>query len=84
MLQYHDTYRRVDGAWVFERRKFHRWYQIDALERPFPGAGMGPQDDPISTSQLPEAFPSWVTGSRRRCSPRIQPLSEVKTMTVLR
>ena len=31
MLQYHDTYLRVDGEWAFERRRFHRWYQVDAL-----------------------------------------------------
>ena len=59
MLQYHDTYRRVDGEWAFERRKFHRWYQVDALERPAPGAGIEPGTDPITTARLPEAFPSW-------------------------
>ncbi len=60
MLQYHDTYRRTDGVWGFERRKFHRWYQVDALERPTPGAGMEPELDPITTIQLPEAFPTWA------------------------
>jgi hypothetical protein len=60
MLQYHDTYRRVDGEWGFERRKFHRWYQVDALERPAPGAGVEPDTDPITTARLPEAFPSWA------------------------
>ncbi len=59
MLQYHDTYSRQGGEWTFERRKFHRWYQVDALERPAPGAGMGPDRDPITTARLPEAFPSW-------------------------
>jgi len=60
MLQYHDTYRRADGEWVFERRKFNRWYQVDALARPAPGAGIEPGIDPISTSRLPEAFPTWA------------------------
>ena len=32
MLQYHDSYRRTDGVWGFERRKFHRRYQVDALQ----------------------------------------------------
>jgi hypothetical protein len=61
MLQYHDTYQRVDGEWVFERRKFHRWYQVDALERPSPGAGIDPDTDPITTASLPQAFPTWTT-----------------------
>ena len=59
MLQYHDTYRRADGEWVFERRRFHRWYQVDALERPAPGAGLDPATDPITTVGLPQAFPTW-------------------------
>jgi len=59
MLQYWDTYRRVDTAWYFERRRFHRWYQVDALERPRPGAGVNEGDDPITTARLPEAFPTW-------------------------
>jgi hypothetical protein len=60
MVQYHDTYRRTDGEWLFERRRFHRWYQVDALERPAPGAGIDPGSDPITTSRLPEAFPTWA------------------------
>jgi len=60
MLQYHDTYRRDDGEWVFERRRFNRWYQVDALERPAAGAGMGLDRDPITTARLPEAFPTWA------------------------
>jgi hypothetical protein len=60
MLQYHDTYRRDEGEWVFERRKFHRWYQVDALERPSPGAGIDAASDPITTATLPEAFPTWA------------------------
>jgi hypothetical protein len=60
MLQYHDTYRRDDGEWFFERRRFLRWYQVDALERPAPGAGIDPGTDPITTSRLPEALPTWA------------------------
>ena len=40
MLQYWDTYVRVDAPegpeWCFDRRKFLRWYMVDALERPGP------------------------------------------------
>jgi hypothetical protein len=57
-LQYWDTYRRVDGEWCFHRRKFHRWYIVDALTRP--GHGLGVGHDGLSTHQLPEAFESWV------------------------
>jgi hypothetical protein len=60
MLQYHDTYRREDGEWVFERRKFLRWYQVDALDRPAAGAGIDPDTDPITTANLPDAFPTWA------------------------
>lgn len=57
VLQYWDTYRRVDGEWCIERRKFHRWYITDALTRPAHGLGVG--TDGLATSQLPEAFPTW-------------------------
>jgi hypothetical protein len=58
VLQYWDTYRRVDGVWCFQRRKFHRWYMVDALTRPAHGVGVG--DDGLTTTQLPEAFESWA------------------------
>ncbi|MEZ4331565.1 MAG: nuclear transport factor 2 family protein [Myxococcota bacterium] len=57
VLQYWDRYVRIDGEWYFERRKFHRYYVVDALERPRHGAGLAA--DPLTTTQLPEAFPSW-------------------------
>jgi hypothetical protein len=60
MLQYHDDYRRVDGTWCIERRRFHRWYQVDALQRPAPGAGVDAATDPIRTIQLPDAFATWA------------------------
>jgi hypothetical protein len=63
MLQYWDTYVRVDGPdgreWCFDRRKFLRWYMVDALERPYHGAGVGDDHDALTTQQLPEAFESW-------------------------
>jgi SnoaL-like domain len=60
MLQYWDTYARVDGEWCFHRRKFLRWYMVDALERPYHGAGVGADHDALTTNQLPEAFDSWA------------------------
>ncbi len=63
MLQYWDTYVRVDGPdgpeWCFDRRKFLRWYMVDALERPAHGAGVGAGHDSLTTNQLPDAFESW-------------------------
>ncbi len=63
-LQYWDSYVRMDGEWCFERRRFHRWYIVDALERPAHGAGVG-DGDALTTTQLPEAFPSWGEFWRR-------------------
>lgn len=57
VLQYWDTYVRADGEWCFERRKFHRWYIVDALTRPSHGGGA--YDQSLKTSQLPDAFPTW-------------------------
>jgi len=58
-LQYWDRYCRVDGEWCFVRRRFHRWYMVDALTRPSHGAGVNDGTDPLRARQLPEAFPSW-------------------------
>jgi hypothetical protein len=60
MLQYWDAYRRVGDTWCFERRRFHRWYEVDALERPHAGAGVNEGNDPITTAPLPDAFPTWA------------------------
>lgn len=57
VLQYWDRYVRIEGEWYFERRKFHRFYIVDALTRPRHGAGL--EDNPLTTVQLPDAFPSW-------------------------
>jgi ketosteroid isomerase-like protein len=59
-LQYWDDYARVDGEWCFRRRKFHRWYLVDALRRPAHGAGVNDGSDPLGARQLPEAFATWA------------------------
>jgi hypothetical protein len=59
-LQYWDRYERVEGEWCFRRRKFHRWYMVDALTRPTAGAGVGDSHDALATGRLPEAFGSWA------------------------
>jgi|SRR5579859_1082999 len=61
-LQYWDQYVRVDGEWCFARRRFHRWYLVDALERPEAGAGLedaAEGRDPLTARPLPESFPTW-------------------------
>jgi ketosteroid isomerase-like protein len=58
-LQYWDSYERVEGEWCFSRRRFHRWYIVDALTRPSVGAGMG-DGDALTTVRLPDAFPTWA------------------------
>lgn len=57
-IQYWDTYQRVDGTWYFARRKLHRWYIADALERP--SAGAGNAEIPMGDRPLPDAYPSWA------------------------
>ena len=57
-LQYWDSYERRDGLWYFVRRRFLRWYLVDALARPAHGAGIG-EDDRLTTGLLPDAWPSW-------------------------
>jgi hypothetical protein len=58
-LQYWDQYRRVGETWYFARRQFHRWYLVDALERPAHGAGVNTGFDPLPAGLLPDAYPSW-------------------------
>jgi hypothetical protein len=58
-IQYHDSYVRVDGEWCFQRRRFNRWYMVDALTRPAKGAGVGAGKDALGTGQLPDIFPTW-------------------------
>lgn len=57
-IQYWDRYERRDGRWYFVRRRFHRWFMVDALARPRAGAGI--DADGLTTGRLPEAWPSWA------------------------
>jgi hypothetical protein len=58
MIQYWDRYVRRGGSWYFNRRKLHRWYIVDALQRPRHGAGVD-GDQALSIAQIPDAWPSW-------------------------
>jgi hypothetical protein len=63
MLQYWDTYARVDTPegreWCFQRRKYTRWYMADWLERPSHAADTMPPERRHHI-QLPEAFETWT------------------------
>lgn len=59
-IQYWDQYVRKSGRWYFKRRKLHRWYMVDALQRPVHGAGIQADNKALSVAQLPDAWPSWA------------------------
>jgi hypothetical protein len=59
MIQYWDAYHRVDGRWLFDRRKVRRWYRTDAVGRVAHDdhAAHGPGAKELA---IPEAFPTWA------------------------
>lgn len=59
-IQYWDDYVRSDGIWYFQRRKFNRWYVVDALTRPFHGAGVAESGRALATGLLPDVYPTWA------------------------
>jgi hypothetical protein len=58
-LQYWDTYERIGGEWCFVRRRFYRWYIVDALTRPAAGAGIR-EAEALTTHRLPDSFDTWA------------------------
>jgi ketosteroid isomerase-like protein len=63
-IQYHDTYERRDGSWLFVRRRHLLFYGADLLERPI---GLPPARWPASATgkgELPEALPTWQAFQR--------------------
>lgn len=58
-IQYWDDYERIDGEWCIGRRRLHRWYLVDWLERPRPGLGVNAFGSHIREKQLPDAYASW-------------------------
>jgi len=58
-IQYHDVYRRVEGAWCFSRRRHLLWYGHDM---PNPPVGLADANWPINQTgrgELPECLESW-------------------------
>jgi ketosteroid isomerase-like protein len=58
-IQYWDDYERTAGEWCIVRRRLHRWYLVDALDRPAPGKGVN-EFELIFERQLPDAYESWA------------------------
>jgi hypothetical protein len=54
---YFDDYQRVDGTWLFRRRREQHWYAVDALEHP-QAVGFSSWEQ-ASDPALPHGFPSW-------------------------
>jgi SnoaL-like domain len=54
---YFDDYRRIDGEWLFARRRERHWYAADISEHP-QAVGFDSWHDGVPPS-LPDAFPTW-------------------------
>lgn len=54
---YLDDYQRVDGTWLFRRRREQHWYAVDALERP-QAVGFNSWEGSADPT-LPGRFPTW-------------------------
>ncbi|HLM95092.1 MAG TPA: nuclear transport factor 2 family protein [Acidimicrobiales bacterium] len=58
-IQYHDTYERRNGSWLFVRRRHLLFYGADMLQRPI---GLPLAHWPVSATGkgvLPEMLPTW-------------------------
>ena len=56
---YFDAYRRVDGEWLFERRRERHWYAADVNERP-QDVGFDSWHTSGRPPALPEEFATWA------------------------
>jgi hypothetical protein len=61
VIEYHDTYARRAGHWLFVRRRHYLWYGADMLTRPnmLPDANWPTSQ--VGKGVLPEIMPTWPT-----------------------
>jgi hypothetical protein len=64
-IRYDDEYRRVDGEWLFSRRRERHWYAVDLLERP-QQVGFDSWHTSHESPGLPAHAPTWVAFWRDR------------------
>jgi hypothetical protein len=57
LIQYWDRYRRVEGEWLFVRRRVRRWLTTEPFS---PGPTLGGEAGPTEAA-LPGSFPTWST-----------------------
>lgn len=69
VIEYHDTYARREGHWLFVRRRHYLWYGADMLQRPndLPDANWPASQ--TGKGVLPEIMPSWKSWMERRSPP---------------
>jgi len=58
-IQYHDTYERREGVWLFVRRQHFLFYGADLLERPIGQALAHWPQSAIGKGELPESQATW-------------------------
>jgi hypothetical protein len=64
-IRYDDEYRRVDGEWLFSRRRERHWYAADLLERP-QEVGFDSWHTSHEAPGLPADAPTWAAFWRDR------------------
>lgn len=57
-IRYDDEYQKVDGQWLFVRRKEKHWYAADLVEHP-QQVGMNGWSPPAGPPALPQESPTW-------------------------
>jgi SnoaL-like domain len=57
-IRYDDEYRRVDGEWMFARRRERHWYKADVTERP-PQVAFDSWSETPAAPGLPHVDRSW-------------------------
>lgn len=59
VIEYHDTYERRDGRWLFVRRRHRLWYGAPLGVAPIGLPAANWPASAIGTGDLPEAMASW-------------------------